>query len=394
MTNPAILGTLHNLHEMQAQLMESVSDADATRQYHANLGSLKWLFGSGVYLELFWLREALCGDNDLTERVKRLFQTGSLDLSEQCRQLPPKEHLLNWASEIREEHLLRLANPGLLPDHEFLTNDRLQWFLLQEQAKLYESMLIVLNQRSLGIDTDDYQVTNPLVPGPLDWKTKELSQGHYRIGARTQPAAYDNELPPQAVQLSSYRIALSPVSNSQFLAFMDAEGYTSTDFWSESGQEWLYQHKQHHPEYWRQDTHGHWYAIGINGPADLQPDEPVSGINHFEAQAYCNWAQSLGDDFAGAVLQHEYQWEMAVRSGVIKELGRAWEWCSNSFHPYPEFQPFPDESVSMTDFDGQKMVLRGASLHTQPIFRHRARAEQRELFSGLRLVFPPRHKWD
>lgn len=398
MTNPAILSSLNNHYEMQAQLLESVSETDASHQFHPELGSLKWLFGSSIYLELYWLREVLTGDRDLSERVKHLFQPGALPLDEQCEQLPPKDHLLNWGTEIRDEHLCKLANPEIQPKHELLVNDRLQWFILQEQAKLYETMLLVLNQRSAQLSADDYQVEAPLAPTPPGWKTKELSQGHYRIGARNQPAAYDNELPPQAVELSSYRIALSPVSNSQFLAFMQAGGYTNLNLWSVDGAAWRQQAQKAHPEYWRQDKTGKWYAFGINGPADLPPAEPVSGINQYEAQAYAAWTAALGNEYSGAILQHEYQWEMAARSGVIKEIGRAWEWCSNSFHAYPEFTPFPDESISLADFQLGKITLKGGSLHTQRALRrssmrHRAPAEQRFQLSGLRLVFPPRHKW-
>ncbi len=398
MTNPAILGQLNHIYEMQEQLLESVSEADASHQFHPELGSLKWLFGAGIYLELYWLREILNEDTDLSKRVEHLFQPAALALNEQCRQLPPKDHLLSWGAEVREEHLLRLANPGMLPNHALLNHDRLQWFILQQQAKLYEMMLIVLNQRSTHIDIDDYRVERPLVPSPPGWETKELSQGHYRIGARNQPAAYDNELPPQAVALSSYRIALTPVSNSQFLAFMEAGGYSLPDLWTDEGRARGQYSQITHPEYWRQDKAGNWYAVGINGPADLPPGEPVCGINQYEAQAYAAWTNSLGNEFSGAILQHEYQWEMAARSGVIRDIGRAWEWCSNHFHPYPEFAPFPDESASMADFKDEKMTLRGGSLHTQavlrrPSMRHRAEAGQRFQLTGIRLVFPPIHKW-
>jgi iron(II)-dependent oxidoreductase len=399
MTNTIILSQLSNLYEMQTQLLESQNEADASQQFHPELGSLKWLFGSAVYLELHWLREVLNGDDDLTGRVKHLFGTGSMSLSEQCRLLPPKEHLMNWAREIRDEHLLRLANPKKrLPNHELLKEDRLVWLILQEQAKLYETMLLALNQRSAQRRPADFQVENPLMPAPPGWETKEMTQGHYRIGSRNQAAAYDNELPTQAVELSSYRIALSMVSNSQYLAFMQSDGYSNLDFWSPEGNQWQLGAQRTHPEYWDRDASGNWYAFGVNGPMDLSPDEPVSGLNQYEAQAYAAWTASLGEQYAGAILQHEYQWEVAVRSGVIKQLGRAWEWCSNSFHAYPEFTPFPDETISMTDFQPGIITLRGGSLHTQPVLRrpsmrHRATAEQRHLLSGIRLVFPPSFQW-
>ncbi|QYZ66627.1 MAG: hypothetical protein OI74_16220 [Gammaproteobacteria bacterium (ex Lamellibrachia satsuma)] len=398
MTSSAILGPLSNLHEMQAQLLESLTPEEAAHPYHPELGSLNWQFGQAVYQELHWLRLIVAGDDDLSKRVAHLFTPGKLSIEEQCSQLPPTDHLLNWAAEIRDDHLMRLANPAALPDHPLLVDERLQWFLLQEQAKHYETMLLLLNQRSLQIDTSGYQVTQRLKAAVPHWETKELSRGHYRVGARDLPAAYDNELPAQAVELTSFRIALDPISNAEFLAFMEAEGYQNPELWDETGRYWLEKHPINHPEYWRQDTMGNWYVMGVNGPSDLPPDEPVSGINRHEAQAYANWISSLGGKFEGAVLQHEYQWEIAVRTGVIKNQGRAWEWCSNPFHPYPGFQPFPARETSETDFDEHHFTQRGGCLHTQrvlrrPSLRDRARPAQRFQLVGLRLVFPPLHEW-
>ena len=398
MTRANPLASLNNLYQMQAQLLETTSDTDANSVFHPELGSLNWWYGYSVYQELYWLREVVMGDNDLSKRVEQLFRPGDLSLVERCAQIPPRKHLLNWAAEIRDDHLMRLANPHILAPHPFLEHNRLLWFLVQEQAKNYETMLLVLNQRSLQRMDIGYQVVKPINPSAPHWETKEISQGHYRIGARNRPEAYDNELPPQAVELSSYRIALQPVSNSQFLSFMQAGGYVKKKFWTETG--WAWQQTAHirHPEYWRQDSAQNWYGIGINGPTDLPPDEPVYGISQHEALAYAKWVDAQGDELTGAILQHEYQWELAARSSVIKQFGRAWEWCSNSFHPYPAFQPFPDATTSMEDFTSDRISLRGGSMHTQailrrPSLRHRAPAEQRYQLSGLRLVFPPRHRW-
>ncbi|MCU7842696.1 MAG: formylglycine-generating enzyme family protein [Candidatus Thiodiazotropha sp. (ex Monitilora ramsayi)] len=395
MTTPMILGQLNGLYELQQQLLESVSESESARQFHPQLPSLNWYFGRGVYLELYWLREKLEQENDLSRRVRHLFEVGALSRQEQCQQLPPRSHLLQWAREIRDEHLRRLATPGALPDHSLTTDDRLQWFLLQEQAKIYESMLEVLNQRSLNTLDAGFVCERPLIAAEPDWEIREISQGHYRIGARDEPKAYDNELPPQAVELSSYRIALTPVSNAQYLTFMQAGGYEDSSYWSEHGQDWLRENPHYRPEFWRQDSKGQWYGIALNGQGDLPPDEPVVGINHFEAEAFAQWAGQSTAEYEGAILQHEYQWEVAARSGVLKQSGRAWEWCGNSYHTYPEYTPYPDEhSTSQTS--GQ--VMRGASIHTQRVlrrssFRHWAAPAERFHFTGTRLVFPPRHQW-
>lgn len=394
MTDAAILGPLSSLHEMMAHLLESVPAKDAARQYHPELGSLSWYFGRSVYLETFWLRQFVGGDAELSARVEHLFTPGALSLAEQCAALPPADHLLNWAAEIRSEHLMRLANPGMMPNHPLLDNQRFLWFLLQEQAKDYERMLIVLNQRQARAIETDHRVERALSAKPLEADVQEVAQGHYRIGARDDPMAYDIELPPQAVKLSAFRIARLPVSNAQFLAFMQAGGYQEHAYWDEQAWRWLQAVAPQHPEYWRMDDGGNWYGVGVNGPADLPPDEPVSGISYYEAQAFAAWANSLGGAFSGAVLQHEYQWEVAARTGVIENLGRVQEWCANRLHEYPEYLPFPTRASAEGVLDGQHCSLKGGSLHAQrPLrrlsFREGRLPNERTAFTGARLVFPP-----
>jgi iron(II)-dependent oxidoreductase len=379
---------------MQQQLLTSLPDDEAQRQFHPALPSLCWLYGRGVYLELYWLRAFLEGDADLTQRVDHLFAPGGLSLSEQCCQLPPVAHLVHWANEIHDEHLRRLATPNALKDHPYLENDRLGWFLLQEQAKLYETMLELLNQRQLE-QPQQHRCQAILTPAKPNWEIRELSQGHYRIGARDEPRAYDNELPPQAVELSSFRIALTPVSNAQYLAFMSDGGYEEIELWSQEGQQWL-KTASRHPEYWRQDGMGNWYEVALNGTSDLPPEEPVVGIGHFEAEAFAHWIARQEKAFAGAILQHEYQWEIAARSGVLQQTGRGWEWCGNPFHSYPDYRPFPAKQPAATE---RQYSLRGASLHTQPVLRraslrHWADASDHHHFAGMRLVFPARHQWN
>ena len=394
MTPPNLLGQLSSLYGMLQQLLISIPADEANRQYHPELPSLSWLYGRGVYLELQWLRAFLEQDDGLSRRVDHLFTPGDLSLADQCAQLPPVEHLSHWADDIRDEHLRRLATPGALRDHPHLADDRLTWHLLQEESKLYEQMLEVLNQRQLSL-SPPYRCQHVLSPRVPAWETRELSQGHYRIGARDEPRAYDNELPPQAVELSSFRIALTPVNNSHYLAFMEDGGYDDAALWSEAGRQWRQLASRPHPEYWRQDERGHWYEVALSGSTDLLPGEPVAGISRHEAEAFANWAGRQDALFEGAVLQHEYQWEIAARSGVLQQTGRVWEWCSNNFHTYPDYQPFPGSRPAA---DEQHAMLRGASLHTQPVLRraslrHWAFPGEHHHFAGTRLVFPARHQW-
>jgi iron(II)-dependent oxidoreductase len=395
MPNPDLLAQFSSLHGLMRDLVHEAPD-DTTPV--ARLGTLGWYLGRSVYRELYWLREVVTGDADLSARVRHIFSGIDPDPAARCALLPPPPHILNWATQIQDEDLRRLATPGALPAHPLLAGDRLPWYLLQEAAKDFERMLSVRLVRSLGrSDPDGYLARVALAADPPlanpDLDLVGVTQGHYRIGSRHDPRAYDNERPPQAVELSSYRIARLPVTNAQYLGFMEAGGYADPAHWDQAGQTWLAAHPVQAPLHWVRDPRGHWYGLGIAGPADLPPDQPVSGVSRHEVQAYANWVAGLGGLGAGAVPQHEYQWEVAARAGTIQGTGRVWEWCANPLHPYPAFTPFP-EAAGVAAFDRGFVSLRGACLHSQRCLRraglrHWANPAERHGFAGIRLVFPP-----
>lgn len=393
MTSPQILGPLSAVHQMLIQLLESIPEDDAYRSYHPDLPPLAWLLGLSVYLESYWLREVLQGDDGLTARVRHLFAADAQGPGSEPG-LPPRDHLLNWALEAQDENLMRLANPSLLPASPLLEQQRLQQHILQQQHLIYERMLAVMAERGLSLPADpSFRVRQPLIPAhPTPQAFAGVSQGHYRIGARDPITAFDNELPPQMLELSSYRICHHPVNNGEFLAFLADGGYENPELWGTNGLHWLERTNRGHPRHWRRDAAGKWHGVGVNGPFELAAEDAVMGLSRHEAQAFARWAAAT-PGLEGAVLQHEYQWEVAVRTQALRDHGRVREWCANVFMPYSEFQPAPDGLGATGDF-GNHFSLRGACLHTQPSlrrpsFRYHADADADYIFSGTRLVLPP-----
>ena len=388
-----LLGNLHQVHELLAGLLESVSERDSRRIWHPDLAPLVWYFGRAVYLEAYWLRERITGDADRTARVRQIFADESRPPAECIDAIPPREHLLNWALEIFDQDLSRLANPRMLPAHPLLEGGWIVDYLIQALSRVYEEMVLVLGERALADDLVSWQVQRPLVPRLPAADAAAVSQGHYRIGAR-EGVVFDNERPAMAVELHNFRIQRQAVSNAEWLAFIVDGGYQDPAWWSEAGNAWRIRVKAGHPHHWRRDAAGRWFGIGVGGPADLVADDPVHGINSHEAGAFARWAAARSDDLEGAVVQHEFQWEAAARGGHLASAGRVREWCANRFEAYDGYEPPQDHEMVTREFDGRHIAVRGAAVHTRPAIRRAScrngsLAETRHRWSGVRLVLPP-----
>ncbi|MFJ8629592.1 SUMF1/EgtB/PvdO family nonheme iron enzyme [Streptomyces sp. NPDC093568] len=81
---------------------------------------------------------------------------------------------------------------------------------------------------------------------------------------------------PATERMDGFRIGRHPVTVMEFAAFVDAGGYREPDWWSENGQEWRDRERVRFPRYWR-------------NPVVSRPNHPVTGVNFFEASAYCAW---------------------------------------------------------------------------------------------------------
>lgn len=392
MNSAQTLGALHNLHGMMNALLQQIPTDRLLLRPQPDIPSLGWQFGRAMYLETYLIDEKVVGDDNLSRRVRHLFAHDVTPTPSLEAQLPPSEHLLNWALDIQDRHLTLLANPGQLPAHPWLEDGWLTAYLVQAHGRAYEDMLACLAAHALNDPTADYRPSNILELGPVCPSITELSQGHYRIGAR-DGVVFDNELPTQMVELSNYRIAEQPISNAAWLAFMADDGYATSAWWDEEGWQWRETHRIVAPLHWRESPDGNWYGIGLNGPFDLLADAPVSGLSLHEARAFACWAASR-PGLEGAVLQHEYQWELASRTRSIQGLGQVREWCSNPFVPYDQYEQPRDPELA-SRFSPGLTSLRGASIHTQPqlrrdSMRYGAAAGTRHPFCGARLVFPPR----
>lgn len=391
----ASAGTLAELHALQDLINQTgrrLGDHDYRRQYHVDLSPLGWHVGHCAFLETFWLRETLLGDDRATAAHHELYFPENLPKPQRGPALPEQHTHLAWCEGLQEENRELLRNPpDKLRAQAVTENDYLARFLLQHHAQHYETMAMVLTQRQLKNPPGDFQVDGRLcaalpVPDMLVLETND-----YRIGYEQGVDAFDNEVPPQSITLPAFMLATQPVSNANWLAFIEDGAYRQPRFWSEAGWQWRCQGNTEHPEQWLRNTDGDWFGVSADGAQALDAECAVSGINHYEANAFTNWLRETSRDFSNARLPHEYELETARRQHSLGGAGQVWEWCANSFHPYPGFKPFPYDNYSKPWFDNKHYTLRGGSPYTQGAvqrhsFRNFYNPDKRHIFSGLRLA--------
>jgi iron(II)-dependent oxidoreductase len=383
-SSPALLNELRLARGLVTALAEPLDDDSYRRQFHPQLSPLGWHLGHCTYIESYWLQEVIQQDARFTEPVRRLYVAGETPKPARGELLPPLQAQLQWVQALQSlNDELLTQQPVTLREHELLQEDYLLHFLIQHYNQHYETMLMALTQRAMAVDQGDFSVSRPFPARQLQPDNIDIAAGHYRIGGKA-PAACDNELPQQQATLGPFSIARRPVSNSEFLAFMQEGGYNRKDLWSTAGWQWLQENPVACPDHWHRDAAGNWYGTGVRGAYELDGDDALHGISQHEAQAFANWAD--------AGLPHEYQWEVACRLQQLEQAGRAWEWCRNTFHPYAGFRAFPYAGYSQPWFDNGHYTLRGGSLHTRPSirrpsFRNFYQPGMRHIFAGLRLVY-------
>ena len=363
--------------EVRGQL-DTLSSIDCRRQFHPELSPMAWHVGHSFFTEAYWVQEIVCGDNQNTARWHPLYVPEYSHKQQRGLKLPENAELLDWTHrlEVQTDDYWQQAKAS---NHPLIQNDYLVWFLVQHYAQHLETMAMVRQQASLTLENN---TAAPAQLSPIQ-PTREfdtISGGSIRIGGQ-DGLSYDNELSPFNYEVADFALATHPVTNGQWLAFMQDGGYSNTDLWETDSTAWLTHSGAQAPQHWRPHSQGGWYCP--DPQEDLATHQPVHGLCWHEAMAYARWA--------GARLLHEYEWEYASRTGELANVGQVWEWCENALHPYPGFKAFPYDGYSKPWFDGHHRIARGSSRYTQPeirrpSFRNFYPESHRHVFAGLRLA--------
>jgi iron(II)-dependent oxidoreductase len=260
----------------------------------------------------------------------------------------------------------------------------------------------------------------------LDSQRVFVGGGPFLLGVdpSDEPFSLDNERPAHQVDVASFWIGRVPVSNAQWMGFIEAGGYDQPQWWSARGWAHRLEAGLTRPLFW--SAEGTRMRFGVE--EEVPPNEPVQHISYFEAQAFAAWS--------GARLPTEIEWEKAcawdpaagrrrpwpwgaaqpssalanLGGGALRPapigaypasasaygaeqlMGDVWEWTSSDFQPWPGFQPMIYRTYSEPFFGGDYKVLRGGSWAVgpstiRPSFRNWDHPIRRQIFTGLRLAW-------
>lgn len=243
-------------------------------------------------------------------------------------------------------------------------------------------------------------------PQPLRWFG--YGGGMFEMGH--EPAldgtfCFDNETPRHPVFVAPFDLASRPVSNGEYLAFMEDGGYRRPELWLSMGWDWVQAGHREAPLYWRREGEA-WFTHTLQGPVEVDVHTPACHLSYFEADAYARWA--------GARLPTEAEWEFAARrlqrshpgdesanfadrgafhplpqaadalDEPVQMFGDVWEWTQSSYDAYRGYRPLPG---AVGEYNGKfmcnQLVLRGGSCAT-PAGHVRA---------SYRNFFPPDAQW-
>lgn len=300
------------------------------------------------------------------------------------------------------------------------------------EHEMQHQELLVYDIKHLLCDQFMAPITAPPVAVVKVEGAAEIAGGLFWLGYDPQKRnlsdaefAFDNEKPAHQVFLQDFAIDKAPVSNGEFLGFIQSGGYRDFRWWFSEGWEVVGREQWLAPLYWELHD-GQWLIRDFSGlhAVESKATEPVSHVSFFEAAAYAKWAGKRlptegewekaatiagnelqlfpwGNDEANSkranLLENNHWGVVPIGSypagqshyGCHQMIGDVWEWTTSDYVPYPGFKSEFDEYNDKW-FVNQK-VLRGGSfatpqIHIRSTYRNFFHAHERWMVSGFRCV--------
>jgi EgtB-related family protein len=364
------------MREFRARTLNLIGDLDDRQMIGPRLAIVNpplWEIGHVAWTQEFWLLRHLRKEKPLVENGDRLYN--STDVAHDTRWellLPSRESTLRYMKEVLNRCIARIESLSELSADELY----FYWLTtfhegMHAEALAYTRQTLGYPAPSLSSDSPRADSRGGACPGDV-----EVPGGKFTIGATKEiPFVFDNEKWAHAVQIKPFRIARTPVTNGEFLEFVEEGGYRERRHWSDEGWRWLesggapqleksfakffnkrlnepmevaaFKERLDHPVYWHPLDNGRWQQRVYDRYVLLNEDLPVVHVSWYEAEAYCNWA--------GRRLPTEAEWEVAASGEPSADVG-----LSERRRHYPWGDEAPSAETANLDWRAGGLVKVGA----------------------------------
>ena len=391
---------------------------DFVSKYSA-FSSIKWHLGHTTWLfERYVLRVFLKKYTPFQETFDQIFHSSENANQDKAFSRPSLDTVMAYRKQIDEKMEVFIKEEfSFLSEVQKEEIESIFSFILDLEKESQEE---ILTQIKAGFFENDFYGQYWSCTGEAFSKSRQILSspqwifikgGLVNIGSDGKEFAFDMEMPRHTRYIESFEITQRPVTNGEFLQFVEKGGYERGGLWLEEGFEQIKRLKRVLPRYWKRSGSAI-KQFTLSGIQPLNLNEPVSHLNYFEADAYARYAR--------ARLPSEIEWELASQSlkslngnflnqghlhpQPLKEddlriaprlhamFGDVWEWTSSLYSPYPRFEPADICLWKYTGrLEGSKRVVRGGScLFDGEGFRRTCRKPIslfcNEYCTGLRLV--------
>ncbi len=425
----ALLAHFHRIRNFTNALCSRLEPEDCVVQSMPDVSPTKWhLAHTTWFFETFILKKFLAGYRAEIPQYAYLFNSyynAAGDMHRRdlrgliSRPTVQQTHRYRASIDSHIDHLLSNAEEKLLDEIEPILvlginhEQQHQELLITDIKHVFAQnpLYPVFRGRDVALRRPDGGARRP-------YQFVDFEETTTAIGHNGDGFAYDNEGPRHQALVPAFSLASRPVTNGEYIAFIENNGYTRSEFWLSLGWMTVNEQRWQAPLYWtkRDDV---WWHFTLSGFRPVDESEPVTHVSYFEADAYASWA--------GARLPTEFEWERAaldcpvegnfvedeifhpaaVASAVSAEntmkdrwlhqmFGDVWEWTRSAYSAYPGYRAAPG---ALGEYNGKFMcnqyVLRGGSCatsrtHIRPTYRNFFQPEKRWQLTGIRLARDPR----
>lgn len=214
-----------------------------------------------------------------------------------------------------------------------------------------------------------------------------------RLAKQKNDALYgwDNEYGVHESTIKDFKASKYLVSNAEFLAFIEDDGYENARFWSEEGWKWRCYKEARMPLFWRK-TDERYCLRTMAEEMDMPWSWPVE-VNYLEAKAFCNWKsekegksirlpsedewyvlrdlhvrddEPFWDKAPGNVNLEYFASSVPIDTFAFGDfydvIGNVWQWTETPINGFDGFEVHPlYDDFSVPTFDDRHNIIKGGS---------------------------------